>query len=201
VLIALVTASIGTAALFVAFCGTDGALKAIRYNLVELPGDQFRFFGSPPMPYLKDLRQLFLDHHVILCFLPTYLLLAALMSLVAVCWKKPLRLGTDCARRRNADVCRTDGHTTDRYPEPSLCVSANAEFRARGVAGIGECIFQTAPAAMDRVRLSRGLRCGGIVAGVSIRLHGDRTLQSLEAGPPPFTTSIWILIGTATWLK
>jgi hypothetical protein len=90
-----VTALVGTAGLFVAFCGTSGALKAIRYNLVELPGDQFWFFSSPPMPYLKDLRELVLDHHVILCFLPTYVMLAGLVLLIALCWKKPLRLGTD----------------------------------------------------------------------------------------------------------
>jgi len=95
VLTALLTAGLGAAALFVAFCGAGGALKAVHYNLVELPGDQFWFFASPPMPYLKDWHQLFLDHHVILCFLPTYLLLAALAALLAVFWKKPLRLGRD----------------------------------------------------------------------------------------------------------
>jgi hypothetical protein len=89
------TAAVGTAALFVAFCGTGGALKAIHYNLVELPGDQFWFFSSPPMPYLKDVRQLVLDHHVVLCFLPTYVILAGLVSLLALVWKKPLRLGRD----------------------------------------------------------------------------------------------------------
>src|ERR1022692_3328726 len=50
---AIVLAAAATAAALILWllCGVDGAAKAIRYNLVDLPADQFWFFGSPPLPY------------------------------------------------------------------------------------------------------------------------------------------------------
>jgi hypothetical protein len=95
VVIALAVAALGATGLFIAFCGRSGALNAIHYNLVELPSDQFWFFGSPPMPYLKDLHELFLNRHTVLSFMPTYVLLTMLLVVVVVSWKKPLRLGAD----------------------------------------------------------------------------------------------------------
>jgi hypothetical protein len=84
VAIAGAIAAIATPCLFFALCGISGTAKVLHYNLVELPADQFWFFGSAPMPYLHDWRQLLFDHHVILCFAPTAMLLVFLAVLL---WK------------------------------------------------------------------------------------------------------------------
>ncbi len=93
--LALASALITGCALFVSFCGLDGARRALHFNLVELPADQFWFFGSPPMPYLTSLWQLLFNRHVVLCFLPSLLLLALLAGIVSSRWRRPLRLASD----------------------------------------------------------------------------------------------------------
>ena len=93
--LALTSAFATGGALFVCFCGVAGARRALHFNLVELPADQFWFFGSPPMPYLTDLRQLFFDRHVILCLLPSAALVVFLAGIVASRWKRPLRIASD----------------------------------------------------------------------------------------------------------
>jgi len=89
------TAAICAISLMLLLCGVKGSLKAIRYNLVELPTDQFWFFGSPPLPYLGSWRELVTDHHVFLCFFPTGAALIVLGWFLVRCWNRPLRLGTD----------------------------------------------------------------------------------------------------------
>ena len=91
----LATAGLTAAAFLAALCGWEGARKALHFNLVELPANQFWLFGSPPMPYLHSWRQLFFDRHVILCFLPTALILGLLLVLLARTVRTPLRLGSD----------------------------------------------------------------------------------------------------------
>jgi hypothetical protein len=95
VAIAFTTAGVSAPALLWAFCGFEGAVKALHYNLVELPTDQFWFFGSPPMPYLYNWRQLIFDHHVILCFFPTCLILVLLLFLLVRTFRTPIRLDSD----------------------------------------------------------------------------------------------------------
>ncbi|MGA3097676.1 MAG: hypothetical protein ABSF25_14585 [Bryobacteraceae bacterium] len=93
--IALATAAAAAALIFWLLCGVDGATKAIRYNLVDLPADQFWFFGSPPLPYWSHWRELISDHHVVLCLLPYCLALAIFGFILFHSWSRPLRLGRD----------------------------------------------------------------------------------------------------------
>jgi hypothetical protein len=93
--VTLATVGLSAAALLCAICGIDGAGKALHFNLVDLPANQFWLFGSPPMPYLHAWRQFFLDRHVILCFLPTVFILALLTLLLWRTALSPLRLGSD----------------------------------------------------------------------------------------------------------
>jgi hypothetical protein len=95
VAIALGAAALTAATLLLSFCGLNGARGALHYNLMELPGDQFWFFASPPMPYLNNWQQLLFDHHVVLCFLPSLLLLSFLGIHLVRSRKLPLRLGSD----------------------------------------------------------------------------------------------------------
>ena len=95
VAIALVTAVITTGATLILICTADGARKVLRYALVDLPGDQFWFFGSPPMPFIGAWRELLTNRHVILTLGPTYLALAILCWLLLRSWKGPLELGKD----------------------------------------------------------------------------------------------------------
>ena len=83
------------AILLFAICGIDGAGKALRFNLVDLPANQFWLFGSPPMPYLYAWRQFISDHHVVLCFLPTAFILGLLALLIYRSGRNPWRLGSD----------------------------------------------------------------------------------------------------------
>ena len=94
---AIVLATAATAAAFVfwALCGVDGAARAIRYNLVDLPADQFWFFGSPPLPYWSHWHELISDHHVILCLLPYCFAATILGGILLLSWNGPLRLGRD----------------------------------------------------------------------------------------------------------
>ena len=93
--VSLAAAFASGAALLISFCGIEGARRALHFNLVELPADQFWFFGSPPMPYLTSLRQLVFDHHVILCFIPSLLLVVLLAVMIGSRWRKPLRTASD----------------------------------------------------------------------------------------------------------
>ncbi|MDP8990036.1 MAG: hypothetical protein M3N41_08155 [Acidobacteriota bacterium] len=94
-MIALVAAAMTGALLLLLLCGVAGSLKVIHYNLVELPADQFWFFGSPPLPYFGAWSELVSDHHVILCFLPTCFALIVLVCFLVKSWNCPLRLGRD----------------------------------------------------------------------------------------------------------
>ena len=82
--LALASGALFSMILFLLLCGVEGSRQALHYNLVELPANQFWFFGSPPLPYLGAWRELILDHHVVLCFLPTYFALGTLAWL----WRK-----------------------------------------------------------------------------------------------------------------
>jgi hypothetical protein len=93
--IVLATAATAAALIFWLLCGVDGAKKAIQYNLVDLPADQFWFFGSPPLPYWGHWRELISDHHVVLCLLPYCFALAILGFFVLRSWSHPLRIGRD----------------------------------------------------------------------------------------------------------
>lgn len=93
--LAFATAGVTAAAGLVAICGPQGVGKALHFNLVILPANQFWLFGAPPMPYLASWRQLFTDHHVVLCFLPTCFILAILALLLYRTARRPLRLGAD----------------------------------------------------------------------------------------------------------
>jgi hypothetical protein len=93
--IALATAATAAALVFWLLCGADGAKKAILYNLVDLPADQFWFFGSPPLPYWSHWRELISNHHVIMCLLPYCFALAILGYIVLQSWNHPLNLGRD----------------------------------------------------------------------------------------------------------
>ena len=91
--IATSTAVISAGAILLLLCGPTGVLKALHYNLVELPQDQFWFFGSPPMPFFSAWKDLLFDHHVILCFAPTCLALAVLAYVFWRARKTGLQLG------------------------------------------------------------------------------------------------------------
>lgn len=91
--VALLSAVATGGSLLLAFCGPGGAAKALRYNLGELPADQFWFFGSPPMPYLTSLSQLLTDRHVALCFLPSALIGLTVLLLTVRGWKKTFEVG------------------------------------------------------------------------------------------------------------
>jgi hypothetical protein len=84
-------AGVGTL-LLLAICGPGGAAKAVHYSLVELPADQFWFFGSPPMPFIGAWKDLF-NRHVLLTFMPTGVALLFLGWLLIRAWMSPLRLG------------------------------------------------------------------------------------------------------------
>ena len=94
--IALATAAIASTLILLVLCGGwDGSVKALRYNLVELPANQFWFFGSPALPYLRNWRELILNRHVIFSFAPTYFALAAIGWILVKSWNRRLRLGRD----------------------------------------------------------------------------------------------------------
>ena len=93
--LALATAAGLTALLLVSAAGVEGTRKALHYSLVELPGDQFWFFGSPPMPFLGSWKELLVNRHVILTLMPTYAALGILGWLLTRSWKSPLQLGRD----------------------------------------------------------------------------------------------------------
>ena len=94
---AIVLAAAATAAALILWllCGVDGAAKAIRYNLVDLPADQFWFFGSPPLPYWSHWHELITNHHVFLCMLPYGFAAVILGYTLLESWNHPLRLGRD----------------------------------------------------------------------------------------------------------
>ncbi|MGD0772781.1 MAG: hypothetical protein ABSC05_08165 [Candidatus Solibacter sp.] len=94
-ILALATAAIVSALLLFLLCGVDGSGKALHYNLVELPANQFWFFGGPSLPYLGAWRELILNRHVVLCFLPTYFALAAFAWILLKSWNCSLLLGRD----------------------------------------------------------------------------------------------------------
>jgi hypothetical protein len=95
VTVTFAAAGLSAAGLLYTICGTNGVGKALHFNLVDLPANQFWLFGSPPMPYLHAWRQFLFDHHVILCFLPTAMILALLLFLLYRTTSSPLRLGSD----------------------------------------------------------------------------------------------------------
>lgn len=74
-------------------CGVDGAKNAVYYSLVELPMDQFWYFGAPPMPFLGAWKDLLVTPHVVWTLLPTYVAIIILGSLVTRFWTRPLGLG------------------------------------------------------------------------------------------------------------
>ena len=80
--ISLLSAAATATILFVSFAGFKGARQALHYNLSELPMDQFWFFGSPPMPYLTSLLQVVTNHHALLCFFPSFVLILLIVLLL-----------------------------------------------------------------------------------------------------------------------
>ena len=94
-IIVVATAAAAAAILLWLLCGVEGSLKAIHYNLVDLPADQFWFFGSPPLPYFSHWSELILDHHVVLCALPYCFGLAVLGYILYASRNHSLRLGRD----------------------------------------------------------------------------------------------------------
>lgn len=93
--LALATAAMVSALLLFLLCGVDGSVKALHYNLVELPANQFWFFGGPSLPYLGAWRDLILNRHVVLSFLPTYFALAAFGWMLRKSWNGSLLFGRD----------------------------------------------------------------------------------------------------------
>jgi hypothetical protein len=69
------------AAVYVLTCGPRGALRALRYNLVEVPADQFWYFGVPPNDFASALADF--PHASVK---GTLLFLAAALWLLACLW-------------------------------------------------------------------------------------------------------------------
>lgn len=62
----MIAASVGgAAATLLIIGGLAGAVGALRYALVELPADQFWFFGVPPNKFLHFPRQLFAERYLL----------------------------------------------------------------------------------------------------------------------------------------
>lgn len=60
---------------YVLTCGPQGALQALRYNLVEVPGDQFWYFGVPPNDFAVKLSDF-----------PQASIKGTILFLIAACW-------------------------------------------------------------------------------------------------------------------
>lgn len=54
----MTTFAVTLAGLLLAICGPDGAVRALRYALVDVPADQFWFFGAPPQNYVYSVKAL-----------------------------------------------------------------------------------------------------------------------------------------------
>jgi hypothetical protein len=93
--LALAVAAGVTTLLLLLVAGMEGARKALHYSLVELPADQFWFFGSPPMPFFGSWKELLVNRHLILILMPTYVALGILAWVLTRSWKRPLQFGRD----------------------------------------------------------------------------------------------------------
>lgn len=91
--IALTVAGVGSTLVLWLLCGLGGAKNAVYYSLVELPEDQFWYFGAPPMPFLGAWREFVVTRHVIWTLLPTYVAIIILGWLLAKSWSRPLGIG------------------------------------------------------------------------------------------------------------
>jgi hypothetical protein len=69
------SAAVCGAALFVLTCGPRGALQALKYNLAEVPADQFWYFGVPP----NDFAAAWSDF-------PHATMKGTLLFVIAACW-------------------------------------------------------------------------------------------------------------------
>jgi len=54
-LIAFISAGFSIALIYLTLCGFKGGVQALRYNLVEVPKDQFWYFGVPPNDFASAL--------------------------------------------------------------------------------------------------------------------------------------------------
>jgi len=61
----VLAAASSAAGVLLAIGGPAGALGALKYALVELPADQFWFFGVPPNKFLHYPRQLFSERYLL----------------------------------------------------------------------------------------------------------------------------------------
>lgn len=85
--VALGMAALTAAAAFLVLGGWDGAGKALRYALVELPSDKFWFDGAPPNPYLGTWSDLVSSRHFILPLLPTMVAIVLLGFAIRWFWR------------------------------------------------------------------------------------------------------------------
>jgi hypothetical protein len=58
-LLTLVSTLGAVALLYLTFCGFKGGLQALRYNLIEVPQDQFWYFGVPPNDFASSWTDFF----------------------------------------------------------------------------------------------------------------------------------------------
>src|SRR5271156_5214995 len=73
----VISAAVATATVTLwLLCGAEGAIRAMRYGLVELPSDKFWFDGAPPNPYLGAWSDLLTSRHFIVPLLPACAALA-----------------------------------------------------------------------------------------------------------------------------
>lgn len=61
--------------IYLVTCGPQGALQALRYNLIEVPADQFWYFGVPPNDFASSLADF-----------PHASIKGVLLFLIAACW-------------------------------------------------------------------------------------------------------------------
>jgi hypothetical protein len=95
-IVIVISAAAATAAITLwLLCGTEGAIQAMRYALVELPSDKFWFDGAPPNPYLGAWSDLFTSRHFIAPLLPACAALTLLVAAFPRFWVRPMRMSKD----------------------------------------------------------------------------------------------------------